>query len=50
MEQQSNQQTPSQQLIYKKLIAENKRLKSQNEKLAEQLNALRKFIGIGGKK
>lgn len=50
MEQQPNQQPKSsQQVAYKKLLAENKRLKEQIQRQAKELDTLRKFVGIGDK-
>lgn len=44
---QANQQQlkPSQQLAYKKVVAENKRLKEQVQKLKDELEMLHAFIG-----
>lgn len=45
MSQQSNQTQAS-----KKLVAENKKLKEKIAELEKELETLREFVGIGGKK
>lgn len=51
MEQQVNPHPKSSQVVaYKKLQQENKRLKALVDCQAKELDTLRKFVGIGGKK
>lgn len=46
----SNNLKPSQQLAYKRVLAENRRLKAQIEKYEKELQILRGFVGVGGAK
>lgn len=49
-QQQQQQQEQSQTQAYKRVIAENKRLKEKVEKLETELEVLRSFIGLEAKK
>ena len=54
MEQEHNNQQeqlkPSQQLAYKRVLAENKRLRERDIELETELEILRSFIGLEAKK
>lgn len=52
MEQQQQQpkQSSPQQTAYKRVVAENKRLKERVEELERELEILKTFVGIGDKK
>lgn len=49
LEQQQPKQSP-QQTAYKRVVAENKRLKERVEELERELEILKTFVGIGDKK
>ena len=49
-QQQEQQQQQSQTQAYKRVVAENKRLKEKVEKLEIELEILRNFIGLEAKK
>lgn len=50
MEQQQPKQSSPQQTAYKRVVAENKRLKERVEELERELEILKTFVGIGDKK